>query len=101
MNTGTAPLDLSTASVVSISDDSDEVAWALTKFSGSTIVLPPGQASGCLSPLAAPAGTTYHAQAVIRIDGVDIVVPFTIHTAPTNGTTGARFDGTKRISTQP
>jgi hypothetical protein len=51
--------------------------------------------------LAAPAGTTYHAQAVIRIDGVDIVVPFTIHTAPTNGTTGARFDGTKRISTQP
>ncbi len=52
-------------------------------------------------PNLATAGTTYHAQAVIRIDGVDIVVPFTIHTAERNGATGVRFDGARRISTQP
>jgi hypothetical protein len=52
VNTGTAPLDLSSAQVVSVSDDSDLVDWSITRFAASTAIVPPGHAAGCLSPVA-------------------------------------------------
>jgi hypothetical protein len=136
VNTGTAPLNLSTALVVSFSDDANNVDWTFTKPGDSTLILKPGHAAGCLSPTAmedlVTGGivtepidgdcpdifqglglnfamnfstnplplVTFHAQAMLRIDGVDIVLPFTVHVDDSNNATLV-FNSTKRISTQP
>jgi len=134
VNTGTLPLDLSSATVLSVSDDSDAITWSLSKFADASDELVPGSAAGCLSELAAHAlvdsgvltepgagcpiftrglnfkmtfssamavSVTYHAEAVIRIDGLDINVPFTIHLGDTKDGTVVTFDSASRIHTGP
>jgi hypothetical protein len=105
-NRGTAPLKLSTTSIVTTSSDVSGVDWQFTKSGSSTVSLTPGRSAGALNSDAmaklvtsglvpepsedtaldftmtfgtAPAsGLTLHAQAVLRVDTANIVLPFTI-----------------------
>lgn len=106
INKGTAPLKLQTTTVVTFSDDSAAIDWSLTKTGASTATLRPGSAAGMLNPDASaalvdtglvpepvedntlnftmdfaeppPAGVTLKAQAVLKIETTDLVLPFTI-----------------------
>jgi hypothetical protein len=125
VNEGEKPLSLQTATVVTYSDDSAGIDWQLTEDATTTIVLKPGHAAGLLSPGTASklvesglvpepiddnqldftmsfptpptAGVALHAQAVLRIETTDIVLPFTINIVPSGGPT---YNATRRISAQ-
>jgi len=107
VNRGPAALNLATAALDAIEDDSPDVVWTLAVDMLSTTSLPAGHAGGLLSqeanialvvsglvsePLAdntlnfrisfsefPPVGTDIHAQATLRIDDASVVLPFTIH----------------------
>lgn len=106
VNTGTKPLALDTAKVVTFLDDSAAVTWVFGKETGSTAMLAPGRAAGMLTLAAQTkvlandvvteqlddqmltfqmtfsprpsAGTVIKAQAVISIEGVNATLPFTL-----------------------
>lgn len=110
VNTGAEPIDLSTTEVLSFSDDSALVGFSLSHDATSTTVLQSGEAAGELSSLAFQrivssglateprVDTVYgfdmsftnipankldlEAQAVLRIEGKTISLPFTIHFSP-------------------
>lgn len=107
VNRAQAPLSLVNAAVASVSDDNPDVTWTLELDTPSTIALPLGHAAGFLSQEARlkivgsslvtepidddvldfrmsfasfpPIGIDVHAQARLRIGGVDLVLPFTVH----------------------
>jgi hypothetical protein len=106
VNTGAAPLDLGTATVVTVTDDNDAVDWTFTKKAGSTTMLVPNHAAGLLTlaahdkvvtggvvsePIddqlldfsmgfASPptAGTSLHGQVVLEIQHSVAILPFTV-----------------------
>jgi hypothetical protein len=107
VNKGTVPLKLETTSVVTYSDDSASIDWQLTKNGATSTLLKPDHAAGSLAPDASaklvdsglvpepiddnmlnftmafpnmpPSGVTLKAQAVLRIETADVVLPFTIN----------------------
>jgi hypothetical protein len=125
INKGTAPLKLNTATVVAYSDDSAAIDWQLTKNAATTTLLTPDHAAGTLVPDAtaklvdsglvpepiedtkldfmmtfptAPAsGVTLHAQAVLRIETANIVLPFTINIVASGA---PKYNAAARISSQ-
>lgn len=126
VNKGTAPLDLSTASVVTFSDDNPTFTWSFVKAGNSVATLSPERSAGLLSPLAttqivtnglvpepiedqtlnfemfvtpAPtSGLNLHTQAVLQIDTANIVLTFTVHYISGSMTL---INSTQRISSQP
>src|SRR5262249_29675777 len=52
VNTDTAPLNVSTASVVSFSDDTNTGDLTFERLGETTLTIQPGHAAGCLSPAA-------------------------------------------------
>jgi hypothetical protein len=107
INKGGEPLKVTTASVVTSKVIDGGVDWTFAKVADATTTLGSGHAAGKLSPAAQmtlvaglvvtepiddqaldfamsfpsppPVDVTFHAQAVIRIDDVDLTLPFTIH----------------------
>ena len=126
VNRGAAPLKISSASVVIFDDDNTSIDWTFSKESDSMIMLKPGRAAGLLSPAAMAqvvtgglvtepiddqllnfamsfpsppaADTTLRAEAVIRIEAVDLTVPFTIHIVASGG---VELNSAKRIAALP
>jgi hypothetical protein len=126
VNTGTEPLKLSTASVVTFSDDSLSIEWALTRKDQTTATINPNRASGFLTPLAQDkivatgvvsepfdekilnfgmtfqalnVGDVLHAEAVLGIDNTKVTLPFTVTVAA--GQADIRFNNARRISARP
>jgi hypothetical protein len=125
VNKGTAPLDLSTALVVAVSDDNPAFTWSFEKVGNSIAMLSPERSAGLLNQLAttqivtnglvpepiedqilnfgmfvtpAPtAGLNLQTQAVLQIGTANIVLPFTVHYI--SGSTAV--NSTRRISSQP
>ena len=126
VNTGTAPLDLLTATVVLFGDDSTLVDWSFAKRTDSSTKLLSGRAGGFLTVLAIPkvlapgvvtepvddanlnfsmsfggartSGTTIQAQAVISIADLQATLPFKIIFDDTADT---RPNTARRISAGP
>jgi hypothetical protein len=124
VNRGAAPLALAMTDVPMFTDDNATAVWTFAKAGASTTMLPPGQSTGELSPLATtriidsglvseprvsssgwnfsmqfsnvPPTTTFNlnGQATIAIEGKRITLPFTIHFVP-SGTTA--FNNASRI----
>jgi hypothetical protein len=125
VNEGTAPLKLETTSVVTYSDDNAGIDWQLTRSGATTAMLQPGHAAGMLNPdavaklvdsglapepiddnnldftmaFATPptAGVTLRAQAVLRIETADIVLPFTISIVASGS---PKYNAASRITSQ-
>jgi hypothetical protein len=126
VNTGTRPLNLSTASVTTFSDDNAAINWAFVKETGSSDMLDPGRAGGVLTQAAAAkvltsnvviepiddqllnftmgfatqltAGVSLNAQAVISIDNVTATIPFRINVV---SGPDVQFNSARRVSSQP
>jgi hypothetical protein len=107
VNRGPSPLNLASATLDLLEDDSPDVVWTLAVDMLSTTLLPTGHAGGLLSQEATtalivsglvpepraddaldfrmsfsdfpPRGTDIHAQAKLTIDDASVVLPFTIH----------------------
>jgi hypothetical protein len=114
-NTGSTTLDLSRVSVVRVLDNNIEIDSRVTLFSSSTAMLAPGQAAGELGPgvfqlfdnanlLPEPitddtllfamsfpnqnigfVNKPFEAEATIRIEDTEIVLPFTVHFVASDG----------------
>jgi hypothetical protein len=125
VNKGTAPLKLETTTVVTYSDDSAGIDWTLTNNGVTTTMLRPDHAAGMLSPDVAaklvdsglvpepiddntlnftmafttppPSGVTLRAQAVLRVETADIVLPFTINIVASGA---PKYNVASRISSQ-
>jgi len=121
-NVDSMPLDASDATVVSFADDSPVVEWEFLKDQDAAMSIVPNHAAGLLSPAATekivtsglvpepnddmfldfamsfvsppPAGITFNAQAVIRIAGENVTLPFKIHTLNTSMIT---FQSARRV----
>lgn len=105
VNTGTLPLDLSTANVATFEDDSMLLDWTFAKTTGSTAMLNPNRAAGKLTPAAkaqvvasdvivepfdetvleftmtahtTQPELTVNAKAVLSIGGVNVTLPIVI-----------------------
>ena len=126
VNTGTAPLDLSTTTVVLFGDDSSLVDWTLVKRADSAARLLTGRAGGFLTVAAIPkvlapgvvtepvddtslnfgmtfggqrpTGTVIQAQAVISIANLQATLPFKI---TFDDTADTRPNTARRISAGP
>jgi hypothetical protein len=126
VNTGNVPLDLSTATVVTFSDDSNGVDWQFSKRTTAAFSLEPTRAAGSLGPNARPlivdasvvteriddnvldfqmdflgtpaSGVVANAQAVVRIGGIEAVLPFKITTLSAGES--PKFNTAKRVHSQ-
>jgi hypothetical protein len=126
VNTGNVPLDLSTAAVVTFNDDSNGVDWQFSKRTAAAFSLDPTRAAGSLGPNARPlivtagvvteriddnvldfqmdflgtpaSGVVANAQAVVRIGGVEAVLPFKITTISSGES--PQFNTAKRVHSQ-
>jgi hypothetical protein len=126
VNMDSTPLRAIDASVVSFADNSPVVEWEFLKDQDAVMPIAPGRAAGLLSPAATdkivtsglvteqnddmfldfamsfvtppPVGITFNAQAVLRIDGENVTLPFTIHTMDTPTIT---FQSARRVSSTP
>jgi hypothetical protein len=115
-NTGTAPLDLNRVTVVRTTDNDPEIISQVAVERPSVTLLAPGQAAGDLGPgvrelfdtasvLPEPntddtllfsmrfpnqdigfVGRPLQVEATIRIEDTEIVLPFTVHFVPADGT---------------
>lgn len=123
VNMGDAPLDLSTVSIVMFTDDDVDVEWSFAQSATSTAMLSPGRAAGRLSVRAADlladvslteprddqilnfamnlstpasAGSSFLAEAVISVEGVQVALPISIAIGPTGG--DVTLNGGQRVN---
>jgi hypothetical protein len=121
VNMGTSPIDLSTVSVVSYTDDSPIIEWTFVQEESTTIMLEPGRAAGRLSPLAATMvltddvvtepiddmglnfamefgaplslGQSLRAETVVRVQGATVALPIAV-----NASDAVEFNSARRVS---
>ncbi|HMG56530.1 MAG TPA: hypothetical protein VK601_23685 [Kofleriaceae bacterium] len=125
VNKGTAPLKLSTAAVVTYSNDFPGITWEFSKNGATTTMLVPGHAAGAIGPdvtaklvdsglvpepiddntldftmtfpMEPPSGLTLHAQAVLQIESANIVLPFTLEIV---GSGSPSLNATSRVTSK-